>query len=364
MKILQVCPRYSPYMGGVERVVKNVAEYLVKQNHQVTVYSTDPSKRLPEVRTVKGVNVRRYFALAPNENYHLPHPKMLMHLLGEQCDVTHIHSVHDLTALTAHMSHKLSANSALVISPYYHGKGHTRLTQVLWITYRSVVREILKDANAIIVNSKAEKDVIDRAFRPSCQTFVVYDGISLNEIKNAEPFTFNAENKILLYVGRLERYKNIHVAISSLKFLPENYQFYIIGSGPFKPFLQDLVGSNGLWKRVHFLGFQPDVDVYRWLKTADVFLLLSEVESFGMTCIESLAASTPVIANDDGLGLSETISLYPDQIMVHKIDEESESRLAKLIIEAAELKPVRADVSRFAWDKIARSICEVYLQVL
>lgn len=351
-------------MGGVERIVKNVAEYLVRQNHQVTVYATDPSNKLPQLRMINGVKVKNYFALAPNEAYYFPHLKMLLHLLREQTNIIHAHSVHALTILTAYTAHNLSAKSKFVVSPYYHGKGHTKLAQILWTPYRPAVRRILKDADAIIVNSRATKMEITRTFKPCCRIFMVYDGVNLNEIKNAEPFIFYENCKVMLYVGRLEKYKNVHITIASMKYLPKNFQFYIVGQGPFKPFLENLVQSLGLRNRVHFLGFQPDDVVYRWLKTADIFVHLSAVESFGMTCIESLAAGTPVIANDDGFGLSETISLYPKHIMMYGADERAASKLAKLIMEVAELKPVTADVSQFSWNLIAESVRAIYSQII
>ena len=48
MKIAQVCPRYYPYMGGVETHVKEVSEGLVKEGFEMEILTTDPSKRLPE----------------------------------------------------------------------------------------------------------------------------------------------------------------------------------------------------------------------------------------------------------------------------------------------------------------------------
>jgi len=364
MKITQVCPRYYPYVGGVERVVKNVAGQLVSKNYEITVYATDPLGKLPQLQVVNGVRVRNYSALAPSEAYYLPYPNMLLHLLSEHPDIIHAHSVHALTLVVAYMAHFLNAKSKFVVSPYYHGNGHTKLAQILWVPYRLVVKRALKAADAIIVNSKVLKDAIDRTFKPSCRIFVVYDGVNLNEIKSAKPFISNGNIRVLLYVGRLEKYKNVHIAIASMKYLPENYHFYIIGTGPFNPFLENLVQSLHLKERVHFLGFQPDDVVHRWLKTAHIFIHPSTVESFGMSCIESLSAGTPVIANDDNFGLSETIAMYPKHIKMYRFGREPISKLVKLMLEVAELKPIRVDVSQFSWDRIAESVGTIYKRIL
>jgi len=363
MRVTQVCPRYYPYAGGVETVVGEISERLVKKGFEVKVLATDPSGELLRAEIVNGVGVRRFKSWAPNESYYLPYPDMLSDLLAEQVDIIHAHSIHALTTHMVYIAHKLHAKPKFVISPYYHGKGHTKLAQMLWVPYRPLAKRILRNADGIVVNSRSQRTLVERTFKPSSKIFVVYDGVNLNEIKNAESFTLDDNCRVLLYVGRLEKYKNVHITIESMKCLPENYHFYVIGRGPFQPYLENLVQSLGLESRVHFLGFQPDSIVYRWNKTAHVFVHLSAVESFGMTCIESLTAGTPVIANDDGLGLSETIDLFPKLIRMHRVGKEPVSKLAGLIMEVAELKPITADVLQFSWDFIAESVSAVYKQI-
>jgi glycosyltransferase involved in cell wall biosynthesis len=251
-----------------------------------------------------------------------------------------------------------------VVSPFYHGRGHTKLAQMLWTPYKPLAKRILRNADAIIVNSKGQTGLLRRDFSAQSRMYTVHDGVDVNRIKKAVPFEVDQSLKTLLYVGRLEKYKNIHVAISAVNQLPRNYHFYVIGTGPYRANLENLVRSFDLTGRVHFLGFQSDETVHRWMKTADAFLHLSSVESFGLTCIESLAAGTPVIANDDGLGLSETIELYPKYITKYKVGRDSSANLVRLIVDVACMKPVNADVSRFSWDFIADNVSKVYEEIL
>jgi len=364
MKIAQVCPLYHPCVGGIETVVKEISERLAKKGFKIKVLATDPSGELLREEIINGVGVRRFKSWAPNESYYLPYPDMLSDLSAERVDIIHVHSIHALTMHIAYIAHKLHAKPKFVVSPYYHGKGHTKLAQMLWVPYRPLAKRILKNADGIVVNSRAQRTLIERTFKPSSKIFTVYDGVNLNKIKNAESFTLSENCKKLLYVGRLEKYKNVHITIASMKYLPENYHFYVIGGGPFKPFLEKLVKSMGLRSRVHLLGFQSDDVVYRWLKTADMLIHLSDVESFGMTCIESLAAGTPVIANDDGFGLRETIALFPENIRMYRAGRESISKLSRLITEVAELKPIAVDVLQFSWDFIAETVSTIYKQIL
>jgi glycosyltransferase involved in cell wall biosynthesis len=364
MKIVQVSARYYPYIGGGEAVVQQTSERLVKRDFDVEVLTTDPSGRLRKEDIVNDVKIKRFKSWAPNEAYYLPYPNMLSYLSRAQADIIHAHDIHALTTFVTYIAHNLQTEPKFVVSPFYHGRGHTRLAQILWIPYRPLAKKILKNADGIVVNSRAQRALLERTFSPSSKMFMVHDGVNLNEIKNAQSFTLDQNCRILLYVGRLAKYKNVHKAIASMKYLPDNYHFYIIGGGSFNPFLEKLVKSLGLGSRVHFLGFQPDDVVYRWLKTAHVFIHLSTVESFGMTCIESLAAGTPVIANDDGFGLRETIALFPEHIRIYRVSKEPVSKLARLMMEVAELKPITADVSQFSWDLIAESVSTVYKQIL
>jgi len=364
MKIVQVCPRYYPYPGGLERVVKNISDRLALMNNEVTVYATDPLIPTPRSRKIKNVEVKYYPSLAPNEAYFLPHPGMFADLLNEETDVLHANNIQVLTTLVANIVHKIRSGSRLVLSPFYHGRGHTKLAQMLWIPYRPIAKNIVRSVDAIIVNSESQKSLIKRSFNSSAAMYKVYDGVNVQEIRSAISYDIDKKRKILLYVGRLEKYKNIHLTIRALKYLPGNYDFYVIGRGPFRPELENLVNSLNLKSRVHFLGFQPDDVVYRWMKSADVFLHLSAVESFGMTCIESLAAGTPVIANEDGLGLSETIDLYPRDILPYRAEKDHCQVLVSLVQEAVSLKPTKADVSSFSWDSIAVTMDNIYERIV
>ena len=363
MKILQVCSRYFPNIGGVETYVRNISERLIRK-FDLLVYTTDPSGKLPREEVVNGVKIRRFKSWAPNEAYYFPHPNMLSGLSTEPADIIHTHNIHTLTTFLTYAVHKSRSNSKFIISPFYHGKGHTKLAQMLWLPYRPLAKKALNNADGIIFNSKAQRALVEKTFGPSSKMFLVYDGVNIDGIKNAALLNLSGKIKILLYVGRLEKYKNVHITIAAMRHLPDDYHFYIVGTGPFRSFLENQVNSLGLQNRVHFLGFQSDNSVFQWLKTANVFVHLSNVESFGMTCIESLAAGTPVIANDDGFGLSETIALYPKHIRVFSVSRDNVSRLVELIMEVSKLKPITADVSRFSWDCIAESIGKVYERIL
>ena len=70
MKIIQVCPRFFPDIGGIETHVYEISKRLAKDsNNEVYVYTTDPTGKLPKKQIIDGIHVRRFKSFAPNEAY-------------------------------------------------------------------------------------------------------------------------------------------------------------------------------------------------------------------------------------------------------------------------------------------------------
>lgn len=96
------------------------------------------------------------------------------------------------------------------------------------------------------------------------------------------------EEPYYLIVSRLYPNKNIDIAVEAFNKL--GYPLYIIGEGPLRTQLEKQAKEN-----IHFLGFQPDSAVVTWYKHAKAFIMPQE-EDFGLTAVESLASSVPVLA--------------------------------------------------------------------
>lgn len=116
------------------------------------------------------------------------------------------------------------------------------------------------------------------------------------------------EEKIILYVGRLVYEKGIHVLINAVpKILSKvNAKFIIVGSGYMKEQLVNITRSMGLEHKVLFQGFLDEATLLRLQKCADVTVVPSLYEPFGIVALEAMAAKSPVVASDTG-GLTEII---------------------------------------------------------
>ena len=106
----------------------------------------------------------------------------------------------------------------------------------------------------------------------------------------------------LLTIARLEKEKRIDRAIDALKAVREaghDAGLTIVGSGSIEGVLRAKVRDLGLERYVEFVGWQDDLKAY--FSTADLLLVTSDYEGYGMIIIESLAAGVPVLSTDVGI---------------------------------------------------------------
>jgi len=75
MRLLYVAPRYYPHIGGVEYVVKSVAERLAKRGHEVIVLCGEPGIDSPREEWINNVHVVRWSIWASGDIYHFPRMK-------------------------------------------------------------------------------------------------------------------------------------------------------------------------------------------------------------------------------------------------------------------------------------------------
>ncbi|MCF8023723.1 MAG: glycosyltransferase family 4 protein [Clostridiales bacterium] len=124
----------------------------------------------------------------------------------------------------------------------------------------------------------------------------------INQFSNqTSPFNEKLADKYkMLFIGRLELQKGVNSIIRMCQHLPEDYHLFIAGDGDERNHLADLACHLEVENQVTFLGFQPDPK--KFLKSADVMLVPSVYEPFGIVVLEGGAAKLPVVAsNIDGI---------------------------------------------------------------
>ncbi len=223
-----------------------------------------------------------------------------------------------------------------------------------------------KLADSIICVSESVKEEVIKWYNPdSSKIFVVPNGVNT---KLFSPVGSNLRGelgwgdlKVILFVGRLYKNKNVNLLIESLRYLPDNYKLLIIGEGQDKEKLMKLVCNLKLQNRVVFVGFVPYPELAKYYRTADVFVLLSTLEGFPKVVLEALASGVPVITSksfktDEFLFryISQTDSVVPEKI-AEKIQEVIQKNYK---VNVTEIK------NNYSWEIIAKRIQKIYQGII
>lgn len=298
MKVLQVCPRYYPHFGGVEGHARNISERLSMEN-EVVVATADASGKLPKESIVNGVEVKRFKSWAPWESYYFSSDlKRYLMENSESFDVVNAHSYHAFPALYAAQA---KGENKLVFTPHYHGTGHTFFRSLFHIPYKFFGRRIFEKADRIICVSRYEKSLVTKIFHINEDKVVVIpNGINLEEFKDLKKRKKNY--RTILSVGRLEKYKGVQHLIRVLPNLDHAIVLEIVGKGTCKESLVKLAKKLDVKDRVKFFQDLPRTELLQRYVDADVFVLLSKHEAYGISVAEALASKTPcILANTSAL---------------------------------------------------------------
>jgi len=179
------------------------------------------------------------------------------------------------------------------------------------------------------------------------------------------------EEKIVLFVGRLVYEKGIHVLINAVPKVLEkvNAKFVIVGNGYMQQSLSEHIRNIGLAHKVMFTGFVDDKTLRNLQKCADVSVVPSLFEPFGIVALEAMAAESPVVVSDTG-GLSEIVEHEVTGIKVYPNNPDSLAwGITRVLLDESLANKLRENAYRkvvetFNWEKISQQTKTVYEGVL
>ncbi|MFZ0965070.1 MAG: glycosyltransferase family 4 protein, partial [Candidatus Bathyarchaeia archaeon] len=179
------------------------------------------------------------------------------------------------------------------------------------------------------------------------------------------------EEKIVLFVGRLVHEKGVHVLVNAVPKVLEkvNAKFIIVGNGYMKEQLSNIVKNMGFAHKVMFTGFVDDETLKKLQKCADVSVVPSLFEPFGIVAIEAMAAKSPVVVSDTG-GLSEIVEHNVTGVKVYADNPESLAwGITKVLTDDSYANWLRNNAykriqEKYDWNKIAQQTKTIYNNVL
>ncbi len=178
---------------------------------------------------------------------------------------------------------------------------------------RILEKTIYKEFNHIISISEKTQEKLCEWLEciGDCRFSVVENGIDIEYFKNAEAIPreklfldFKEGDVLLLTVGSFTPQKNHLNLIKAMTFLPDNFKLLLVGEGPLFEDVKKSVLELGMEKRVTFLGFRRDVA--NIMHSADLLVIPSLWEGFGLIAAEGMACGLPIVASDVP-GLSDIV---------------------------------------------------------
>jgi glycosyltransferase involved in cell wall biosynthesis len=283
---------------------------------------------------------------------------------GETFDVIHCH---DWLTFKAGVNVKRRTKKPLIVhvhaTEFDRTGGNGRNEHVY-----NIEREGMHAADKIIAVSNFTKNMIvnNYGIDPN-KVEVVHNAVEFTDY-NTERRKINNYDKVVLFLGRITLQKGPDYFIESAsKVLKKmsNVKFIIAGSGDMEYKMIEKAAQMGIGDKVLFAGFLEGADIDRAYKMADVYVMPSVSEPFGITPLEAMRNGTPVIISKQS-GVSEVIQ---NCLKVDFWDTDQMANKILGVLKYGELheemkKNGSREIKKFSWDVPAGKCINVYRGVI
>jgi L-malate glycosyltransferase len=373
-----------PSYGGSGVVGAELGLELAKRGHSIHFISYAPPMRLDGGKDRERIHFHPVDMLSYPLFEYPPYTDALASKLfqvaaAEHLDLIHMHYAipHSVSAYLAR--EMLKPTRYLPVVTTLHGTDITLVGRDP--SFLPITRFAIEQSDAVTSISNYLRDATHTTFCTGCDIQVIYNFIDSDYYRRMPAETVRNEiapngQKIILHVSTFRPIKRISDCIEILARIRQvssdngfDVKLVMCGDGPERLDAESLAAKLGVADSVRFVGKQPQSRVREYLSVADLLLLPSQSESFGLTALEAMACEVPVIATRVG-GIPELVvdgecgylfeigdveGMSAASVRILKNDSERE-RLGKKGREIA--------VSRFRTDMIIPQYEELYDRVV
>ena len=372
-------------VGGIARHCEGLAKALVKQKHDVHLFTLDfPGS--PNYEVMDGVKVYRASTELGHPNF-LTWVLLFNHFLSKKmADITKsvdfdVMHVHDWLAAFSGISFKHFIKKPMVLTVHsteigraqgLHSPDSFSINGIeWWSTYEADRVIVCSNSMKIEICNhfnlpKKKVDVIPNAIDPSkYQTFT-------NRGFVRQRYGVGWGEKLILCVGRLVPQKGVEYFIRAIPRIAKNYpeaKYVIVGDGWSRDLLESEARKSGYSNRIRFTGFAPDREVIDLMNSADVLVVPSIYEPFGIVALEGMASGVPIVASKVD-GLAEVLEHNKTGIFVYPRDPESTAWGIEKILSNPDHAKWLTDNAKeklhkaYTWEAVAMKTVEVYKKVV
>ena len=326
MRILCVVPFYKPayVYGGPSRSIPTLCENLGALGCDVTVYTTNSngSTVLPvtpnQVNLVDGVEVYYFQRSVRGTYFYSANLGQACHRHAREFDLVYVASNWGYPFVPACRS-AYRAGVPYVVTP------RTSFMRRAWqgkylkkyVYHRLVEQRLINRAAALHYTTVLEETESAWLELPP-HSFVVPNPLNVSEFEQLPPrgsfhvrLKLDEDASIVLYLGRVEPRKGLDLTLTSFAAIAKEYpKAMLVLAGPeedgYLRVLQRMAIDLDLEKRLIFTGYLGAPERLEAFADADIFMLTSYSENFGMSVVEAMAAGVPVVVSDR-VGLADDI---------------------------------------------------------
>ncbi len=388
--ILQLCIRYPPAPGGAETHVSSLTNSLVDLGHTISVYTSDLYKEFPftklegdkKAKTTVPVKRHRSYSMKGDLHY-VFFPSLFSSMLKEDFDIYHAHSYGYFHMNVASFFKNLK-DKPFVITPHFHPEwsmwGGEKRKMIRGFYDKVIGQTVIDSTDKIIGVSRNEIDLLKSRFEiPEEKIEIIPNGIDPDEfepIPAGDKFRerFDINGSLILYTGRLASNKGLLNLIDTMpKVLSEESDttFVCVGEdeGMGKK-IKKRARKHGVEDSLLLTGYIEDYDVFKSAySAADIHVLPSEYEAFGIVLLEAMMCETPCIGTDVG-GVPEVIDKGETGFIVEYGDTEILASKMLTLLRNPDMREKMGEKGRkrvlenFTWEKVAKEVEKVYEELL
>lgn len=361
MRIALACPYAWDDPGGVQVHVRELAERLIGEGHQVVVLA--PVRAYapePFVRPVgRPVDIPYNASNAPIDPRPWSRTAVRRILANFRPDVAHVHEPFTpSTSLWVTL-----ASPAPVVATFHSGATRSRLYDAGAPLLRRVARRLSARIAVSEAAARTARSRIGGAFQ------IVPIGVDVRRFADAQGAELGPGTK-LLFIGRLDQRKGFPTAVAAFAQLAADrpdVRLIVVGDGPDRGAIDRL--SPDARSRVTMVGSLPNVDLPPYPAACDVLLAPSNGgESFGVILVEGMAAGLPVVASNIP-GYDEVVSDGVEGLLVPPGDARSLATATARILDDRALRAklaagASARAARCDWPGVVARIQDIYARAV
>lgn len=376
MKILITTDTYRPTINGVVTSIESLKKALDRLGHDVRILTFSDSfnsKQEDDIYYMGSLGAGKFYPDARMNK--LFYNRFYEDIMDWKPDI-----VHSQTEFTMFIQAKKIAKDLDIPLLHTYHTVYEDYTHYFSLNKKigkelakQFTKQIIKMTDGVVVPTNKIYNLLTE-YNIQGDIYVAPTGINVQKLSECDDFDIRSGYKIpedkhiVLFLGRIGKEKNITEILQYLENIDrDDIVFIIAGAGPFLSELKDICSNSKIRDRLIFTGMIDSSKVGNFYSKADVFVSASTSETQGLTFIESMACSTPIICRHDdcldgvlidgetgfGYDTEEEFIDYLNQILDNKKLRDKMGKNCKQLVD-----------ENYTEDSFANKIEQIYIKVI